>query len=49
MGAGSGDRPTETVTLNYTKIKWDFTEQKPEMGKKGNNGAVWDLAGNKPE
>ena len=44
--AGSGDRPTETVTLNYTKIKWDFTEQKADTGKKGNNGAVWDLAKN---
>ena len=48
VGAGSGDRPTETLTLNYTKIKWDFTEQKGEMGKKGNNGAVWDLAANTP-
>jgi|SRR5215510_2052749 len=45
-GGGGGDRPTETVTLNYTKIKWDFTEQKTDTGKKGNNGAVWDLAKN---
>ena len=43
---GGGDRPTETVTLNYTKIKWDYTEQKADTGKKGNNGAVWDLATN---
>jgi type VI secretion system secreted protein Hcp len=46
VSAGGGDRPTETITLNYTKIKWDFTEQKPDMGKKGNNGAVWNLATN---
>jgi type VI secretion system secreted protein Hcp len=46
--AGSGDRPTETVTFNYTKIKWDFTEQNATLGKKGNNGAVWDLALNTP-
>jgi type VI secretion system secreted protein Hcp len=43
---GGGDRPTETITLNYTKIKWDFTEQKADLGKKGNNGAVWDLSKN---
>ena len=46
--SGGGDRPMETVTLNYSKIKWDFTEQKPDVGKKGNNGAVWDLATNQP-
>ena len=44
VSSGGGDRPMETVTLNYTKIKWDFTEQKADTGKKGNNGAVWDLA-----
>ena len=43
---GSGDRVVETLTLNYTKIKWDYTEQKTDVGKKGNNGAVWDLAKN---
>jgi type VI secretion system secreted protein Hcp len=46
ISSGGGDRPTETITLNYSKIKWDFTEQKVDMGKKGNNGAVWDLAAN---
>jgi type VI secretion system secreted protein Hcp len=44
--SGGGDRPVETVTLNYTKISWAFTEQKSDLGKKGNNGAVWDLAAN---
>jgi len=48
VSAGSGDRPTETITLNYTKIKWDFTQQNAAMGKKGNNGAIWDLALNTP-
>jgi len=42
--SGSGDKPTETVTLNYTKISWDFTSQNSASGAKGNNGAVWDLA-----
>ncbi len=46
LSSGGGDRPTETFTLNYTKISWAFTEQKGDMGKKGNNGAVWDLAKN---
>ena len=44
IAAGSGDKPTETLTLNYTKIAWDFTSQNSTSGKKGNNGAVWDLA-----
>ena len=46
LSTGGGDRPVETITFNYTKIKWDFTEQKADLGKKGNNGAVWDLATN---
>ena len=46
VSSGGGDRPTETLTFNYSKIKWDFTEQKVDTGKKGNNGAVWDLATN---
>jgi type VI secretion system secreted protein Hcp len=48
VSAGSGDRPTETVTFNYTKITWDFTQQNNTLGKKGNNGAIWDLALNVP-
>ncbi|HJZ70591.1 MAG TPA: type VI secretion system tube protein Hcp [Vicinamibacterales bacterium] len=48
VSSGGGDRPTETVTLNYSKIKWDYTEQQVGTGKKGNNGAIWDLATNQP-
>ena len=48
LSSGGGDRPVETITFNYTKIKWDFTQQKPDTGKKGNNGAIWDLATNTP-
>ena len=48
VSAGGGDRPTETLTLNYSKIKWDYTEQQVGTGKKGNNGAIWDLATNQP-
>jgi type VI secretion system secreted protein Hcp len=46
LSSGGGDRPVETISLNYTKVKWDFTQQKADTGKKGNNGAVWDLATN---
>src|SRR5262245_22648419 len=46
--SAGADRPTETVTLNYSKIKWDYTEQQVGTGKKGNNGAIWDLATNQP-
>ncbi len=49
MASGSGDKATETVTFNYTRIKWDFSQQKPASGKEGNNGAIWSLATNTPE
>ena len=49
ISSGSGDKPTETVTFNYTRITWSFTEQKPASGKEGNNGAIWSLATNTPE
>lgn len=43
VGGGSGDKPTETLTLNYTKIKWDYTSQKSDSTKEGTASGVWDL------
>ena len=45
--SGGGGRPMESLSLNYTKIEWSYTEQDPEVKKKGNNGAVWDLTKDK--
>ncbi len=32
---GGGGKPSETVTLNYSKIKWTYTGQKEGGGKEG--------------
>ncbi|HEX7315141.1 MAG TPA: type VI secretion system tube protein Hcp [Pyrinomonadaceae bacterium] len=42
IGGGGGDRPVETLTLNYTQITWDFKDQKPGVAAKGS----WDLSTN---
>jgi type VI secretion system secreted protein Hcp len=40
--------PTETVSFNYGKIKWTYTQQKRADGTGGGNVAGgWDLIGNK--
>jgi len=30
VGGGGGDKPVETVTMNYNQITWDFHAQKAE-------------------
>ena len=47
IGGGGGDKPVETVTLNYNHITWDFTSQKAEGAKEGHVDGKWDLAMNK--
>ena len=51
VSAGSsqgGDLPTETVTLNFSKITWTYTEQKAD-GSKGNEiPAGYDVENNLP-
>lgn len=46
VGGGSGDKPVETVTLNYNHITWDFSAQDDSGGKAGTVNAKWDLAKN---
>lgn len=46
IGGGGGDKPVETVTLNYNHISWKFTAQKPEVGKEGVVDGKWDLGKN---
>jgi type VI secretion system secreted protein Hcp len=46
IGGGGGDRPVETLTLNYNKIEWSYTSQRPEQGKERSVEGKWDLAQN---
>jgi type VI secretion system secreted protein Hcp len=46
VGGGGGDKPVETLTLNYNKIEWSFTSQRPEQGKERSVEGKWDLAQN---
>ncbi|MES1265632.1 MAG: type VI secretion system tube protein Hcp [Variovorax sp.] len=45
--SGGGDMPVETVTLNFTHMKLDYTVQKAEGGKEGVTPFVFNLATNK--
>ena len=44
VGGGGGPRPVETLTLNYTAIRWKYTPQQPGEGAEGS----WNLAANRP-
>jgi len=45
-GSGGGDVPVETITLNYTKIKMEYSVQKSEGGKEGVTPFQFNLATN---
>ena len=44
IGGGGGDKPVETVTMNYNHITWDFHRE----GEGRNVSSKWDLARNIP-
>ena len=46
VGGGGGDKPVETLTLNYNKIEWSFTPLKPEQGQEESVEGKWDLGQN---
>ena len=46
VGGGGGDKPVETVTLNYNDIAWKFTSQKSTIGQNGVVNGTWNLATN---
>jgi type VI secretion system secreted protein Hcp len=49
-GASKGDDnlPTESLSFNYGKIKWTYTQQKRSDGSGGGNvTGGWDLTANK--
>ena len=45
-GGSGGDIPVETLTLNYTTIKWEFKAQTEDATKKGTAASGWDLTKN---
>ncbi|MBB5190654.1 type VI secretion system secreted protein Hcp [Silvimonas terrae] len=47
VSGGAGGKPVETLSLNFTKIKWDLTSQKDDGTKEGAAATQWDLAANK--
>lgn len=47
IGGGGGDKPVETLTINYTALKQTYHSQKEEVGKKGKIETSWDLTTNK--
>ena len=47
VSGGSGGKPVETLSLNFTKIKWELTAQDTKGGKKGTAASTWDMAANK--
>ncbi len=44
--ANPGDMPTETFTLNFTQIAWNYLVQKSDTSVGGNIGALWDVTTN---
>jgi len=48
VGGGGGGEPTESLTFNYGKMQWTYTQQKREDGSGGGQVASgWDLQKNK--
>ena len=49
VGGGGGDKPVETLTINYNQLTWNFTAQTPEASTEGNVNGKWNLSTNKAE
>jgi type VI secretion system secreted protein Hcp len=47
VSGGAGGKPVETLSLNFTKIKWELTTQKDDGSKEGTAASTWDMAANK--
>jgi type VI secretion system secreted protein Hcp len=46
--SSGGDKPAETLTLNFTAIQWEYTAQKPDSTKEGTSPGKWDMKTNSP-
>jgi len=47
-GDGGGDRLTETVTLNFGTVKYEYTPQKPDGSADAVVTTGWNISGNAP-
>ena len=45
-GSGGDDRLTENVTLNFAKVKYEYTPQKPDGSKDTTKEMTYDIAAN---
>jgi type VI secretion system secreted protein Hcp len=46
VGGGGGDKPVESLSINYGSIKWDYQAQKETGGKGGTASTSWNVADN---
>ncbi|ECO0045354.1 type VI secretion system tube protein Hcp, partial [Salmonella enterica subsp. enterica serovar Infantis] len=44
VSGGAGGKPVETMSLNFTKIKWQITAEKSDGAQQESRMSVWDLA-----
>ncbi len=49
ISGGGGDSPVETVSLNYTKVKWEVKVQDETNAEPGSIASEWDVTLNKGE
>lgn len=48
-GGGGGDKPVETLSMNFTRIQWEYKQQDPGVEGKGAVTAVWNIKTNTAE
>lgn len=46
VGGGGGDKPVESLSLNYSAIQWQYTVQKEQGGQEGQVPGSWNVATN---
>ena len=46
VGGGGGDKPVETLSINYTRITWTYSVQADDGSRQGDVTASWDLRSN---
>ncbi len=46
VNGGNNGKPVESMSLNFTKIKWEITSQKSAGQKEGNSSSLWDMTMN---
>lgn len=49
VNGGGGDKPSESLSLNFSKIRWEKTTQASDGVKKGTSATSWNAETNKGE